>query len=130
MATPSSAGDNPPNHRTSSTSGGASAVPTPANNSGGGRGWGDKGFFKGGSEGPGHVAVSDMDKPKSTMGDFLGLSSQKGAASDHFHTRVEGASEMGDRGSCQTEDHSFMEHRPACPKTLPGWSKTKEVLNT
>lgn len=45
------------NHPRSSTQGGASSVPTPANNSGGGRGWGDKGFFKGGMEGPGHQHV-------------------------------------------------------------------------
>lgn len=46
------------NHPRTSTLGGASAVPTPANNTGGGTGWGDKGFFKGGSQGTGHVAVS------------------------------------------------------------------------
>lgn len=45
------------NHPRTSTLGGASAVPTPANNTGGGTGWGDKGFFKGGSQGTGHVAV-------------------------------------------------------------------------
>jgi hypothetical protein len=50
------------NHPTSALSGGTSAKPTPANNVGGGAGWGDKGFVKGGSdatphEGLGHVAV-------------------------------------------------------------------------
>lgn len=45
------------NHSRTSTLGGASAVPTPANNSGGGSGWGDRGFFKGGMHGSGHVAV-------------------------------------------------------------------------
>lgn len=39
--------------------GGSGSVATPANNVGGGTGWGDKGFFKGGSgtEGPGHANV-------------------------------------------------------------------------
>lgn len=41
------------NHPRSSTVGGASAFPTPANNAGGGSGWGDKGFFKGGTDGGG-----------------------------------------------------------------------------
>lgn len=45
------------NHPRTSTLGGASSVPTPANNTGGGTGWGDPGFFKGGSQGSGHVAV-------------------------------------------------------------------------
>lgn len=50
------------NHPTTATSGGASAKPTPANNAGGGSGWGDPGFSKGGTSetadlGSGHVAV-------------------------------------------------------------------------
>ena len=45
------------NHPRTSMLGGASAVSTPANNTGGGTGWGDKGFFKGGSQGTGHVTV-------------------------------------------------------------------------
>jgi hypothetical protein len=50
------------NHPTTATSGGASAKPTPANNAGGGSGWGDPGFVKGGTTkasdtGLGHVAV-------------------------------------------------------------------------
>lgn len=50
------------NHPTTAVEGGASAEPTPANNVGGGAGWGDKAFRKGGSsyeapEGPGHVPV-------------------------------------------------------------------------
>jgi hypothetical protein len=39
------------NQPTTSTRGGASAYPTPANNSGGGAGWGDSGIIKGGLEG-------------------------------------------------------------------------------
>lgn len=47
------------NHPRTSSMGGSGSVPTPANNVGGGTGWGDKGFFKGGSgtEGPGHANV-------------------------------------------------------------------------
>lgn len=52
------------NHPTTAVpGGGASAEPTPANNVGGGAGWGDKAFPKGGTdeksghEGTGHVAV-------------------------------------------------------------------------
>jgi hypothetical protein len=39
------------NQPTTATRGGASAYPTPANNSGGGAGWGDSGIIKGGLEG-------------------------------------------------------------------------------
>lgn len=38
------------NQPTTSTRGGASAFPTPANNAGGGSGWGDSGFIKGGMD--------------------------------------------------------------------------------
>lgn len=37
-----------PNHLPIATQGGASAIPTAANNTGGGSGWGDSGFIKGG----------------------------------------------------------------------------------
>ncbi len=39
------------NQPTTTTRGGASAQPTPANNAGGGSGWGDSGFIKGGMSG-------------------------------------------------------------------------------
>lgn len=50
------------NHPVTAVEGGTSAEPTPANNVGGGAGWGDKVFKKGGTdkeghEGSGHVAV-------------------------------------------------------------------------
>lgn len=51
------------NHPTTATTGGASGKPSPANNVGGGTGWGDKGFTKGGinqAEGEGHIAVCDV----------------------------------------------------------------------
>lgn len=56
------------NHPTTSVAGGASAEPTPANNVGGGAGWGDKAFPKGGTdkgvghEGAGHVAVRQRSR--------------------------------------------------------------------
>ncbi|KAF7117951.1 hypothetical protein CNMCM5793_007301 [Aspergillus hiratsukae] len=122
--------DSAVNHERTSTQGGASAKPTPANNAGGGTGWGDKGFFKGGSskgstEGPGHVAASN---PKSSMGEFLGLRSQKGVASENVEQRAQKASDAKGT-SCDTEDHSFMDHKPGCPETMPGWSKTKGVVD-
>lgn len=52
------------NHTTTSVAGGSSAEPTPANNVGGGSGWGDPSFQKGGvgedneyRQGPGHMDV-------------------------------------------------------------------------
>lgn len=55
------------NHPVSSVpEGGASAEPSPANNVGGGAGWGDKAFRKGGSDdkhmtdGRGHVPVRKL----------------------------------------------------------------------
>lgn len=66
MADSADGADSSPNHPTTATPvGGTSAIPTPANNVGGGTGWGDKGFTKGGidqpSEGEGHVSVRDGD---------------------------------------------------------------------
>lgn len=53
MATPSTGADSARSRLPSSTKGGASAEPTPANNAGGGSGWGDAGFTKGGTDGDG-----------------------------------------------------------------------------
>lgn len=44
-------GESASNHPTTGARGGASAVPTPANNTGGGSGWGDEGLKKGGGSG-------------------------------------------------------------------------------
>ncbi|KZN87851.1 hypothetical protein EN45_064120 [Penicillium chrysogenum] len=70
------------NHPATATSGGTRAKPTPANNAGGGSGWGYPGFAKGGTTetadtGLGHVAPHN---PASTTGSFLGLEDQKGRA--------------------------------------------------
>jgi hypothetical protein len=75
MATPSSPTntnpgnrDNSPNRPTTTTEGGTSAVPTPANNIGGGSGWGDEGFWKGGTgrQAPGHTNVPTHHPPSVT----------------------------------------------------------------
>ncbi|KAF3010199.1 hypothetical protein E8E15_000073 [Penicillium rubens] len=78
------------NHPTTATSGGASAKPTPANNTGGGSGWGDPGFVKGGmtetaDTESGHVTPQN---PTSTTGNFLGLGDQKGRAEHKYLERV------------------------------------------
>ncbi|RJE19811.1 hypothetical protein PHISCL_07863 [Aspergillus sclerotialis] len=126
--------EGPGNHPRTSTEGGASAYPTPANNVGGGSGWGDKGFFKGGSDGqgPGH---ENAPNPRATIGQYLGLTSQKAAAGSKNQERFdEAAASSMDRNSergeptCESEDHSFMQHRPGCPGTLPGWGKTKNAI--
>lgn len=49
-----------------STRGGASAQPTPANNSGGGSGWGDEGYPKGGGLGTANQTSSDDGVPVRT----------------------------------------------------------------
>ncbi|KAJ5168602.1 FAD dependent oxidoreductase [Penicillium canariense] len=124
------------NHPTTSVSGGASAQPTPANNVGGGSGWGDQSFRKGGSvdmqnEGLGHVAAHN---PRSTIGEFLGLQDQKTRAENKFLARADMAAgdtkpttETGEP-TCATEDHSFMGQKPGGGDTLPGWETVKNVF--
>ncbi|KAJ5244948.1 FAD dependent oxidoreductase [Penicillium chrysogenum] len=126
------------NHPTTATSGGASAKPTPANNAGGGSGWGDPGFVKGGTTktadtGLGHVAARN---PASTTGKFLGLEDQTGRAErkdlehvDLAANDVEPTTTSGGQPTCATEDHSFMERKPGGPDTLPGWKAAKNILN-
>ncbi|KAJ5613023.1 hypothetical protein N7510_006217 [Penicillium lagena] len=124
------------NHPTTATSGGTSAKPTPANNVGGGSGWGDKGFSKGGSdavprEGLGHVAA---ENPRSSFGNFLGLQEQKTRAENKFMDRADLAAadappttESGEP-TCAGEDHTFMQRKPGCSNTLPGWETAKHVF--
>lgn len=50
--------DSSPNRQTTSVAGGTSATPTPANNVGGGSGWGDKLWMGGNEQGAGHIDVS------------------------------------------------------------------------
>jgi hypothetical protein len=128
------------NHPRTSTSGGTSAVSTPANNVDGGSGMGDKGFTKGGSkdveskgQGSGH---SYSVNPASSFGNFLGLSQQKMAAGGNAENRLAAAAgteapttSTGEE-TCATEDHSFMNHKPGCPQTLPGSGILKGVVGS
>ncbi|OJJ45311.1 hypothetical protein ASPZODRAFT_17528 [Penicilliopsis zonata CBS 506.65] len=135
MATPSTPSHRADSRQPSSTQGGASSQPTPANNSGGGSGWGDPGFFKGGSnghEGAGHAPALNA---RSTIGGFLGLTDQKTEAEKHYQGRFDQATGVREKTksgapTCESEDHSFMEHRPGCSATLPGWDAAKSVVNT
>ncbi|KAJ5398471.1 FAD dependent oxidoreductase [Penicillium sp. CMV-2018d] len=132
-------GSSSANHPTTATSGGASTKPTPANNTGGGSGWGDPGFAKGGTTetpdtGLGHVAARN---PASTIGSFLGLEDQKGRAEHKYLERVnlaandaEPTNTSGGESTRATEDHSFMEQKPGGPDTLPGWKIAKNILNS
>ncbi|KAH8704910.1 hypothetical protein BGW36DRAFT_3790 [Talaromyces proteolyticus] len=123
--------------RTSIT-GGASAFPTPANNTDGGKGRGDKGSVKGGGKavssnghGLGHTPAPN---PAASFGNYLGLSEQKEAARNNDARRVAESAAATDPTTasggetCETEDHSFMRHKPGCPETLPGMSYVKGVL--
>ncbi|KAL1996035.1 hypothetical protein VTN49DRAFT_570 [Thermomyces lanuginosus] len=126
MPNPSSSSNDVGNHPQISTAGGASAVPTPANNADGGSGWGDKDFFKGGggktiagsNQGVGHAP---MPNPAASFGNFLGLSEQKEAANANMTSRFKAAAEGSEddvpkAGTCETEDHSFQNHKPGCPR--------------
>ncbi|KAJ5826116.1 hypothetical protein N7474_003254 [Penicillium riverlandense] len=126
------------NHPTSGIAGGTSAKPTPANNVGGGAGWGDKGFFKGGSDQQGtgapHEGLGHVANPRSSFGNFFGLQEQKTRAENKFMEKADLAAadappttESGEP-TCAGEDHSFMQRKPGCPDTLPGWEKAKDVL--
>ncbi|CAG7931521.1 unnamed protein product [Penicillium olsonii] len=121
--------DSSPNHQTTSVAGGTSATPTPANNVGGGAGWGDRMWMGGKEQGTGHM---DAPTGKSTMGEFLGLRDQKTRAENKYFERAEmaenGEYSMNATGdpTCASEDHSFMGHKPGGSDTLPGWNKMKE----
>ncbi|KAF7591128.1 hypothetical protein BBP40_001967 [Aspergillus hancockii] len=116
-------------HPAAGTRGGASAEPTPANNVGGGRGWGDPGFLKGGTndEGTGHI--SDKIKTSySSANEFSSLRDQKTHAEDNYMDRMHREEGVKD-GTCATEDHSFMKTRPGGSETLPGWEKAKDTVS-
>ncbi|KAJ5253192.1 hypothetical protein N7489_003602 [Penicillium chrysogenum] len=109
-----------------------------ANNAGGGSGWGDQGFIKGGTTdnknaGFGHEAAR---KPASTIGNFLGLKEQKGRAENKYLQGVDLAANgidttttSGGEPTCASEDHSFMERKPGGSDTLPGWKMAKRILD-
>ncbi|EHA19784.1 hypothetical protein AnigIFM60653_007584 [Aspergillus niger] len=111
-----------------STRGGASAQPTPANNSGGGSGWGDEGYPKGGGLGTANQTSSDEVSPDIlTTPALQGISQQKQAAEQKFMSRWdEGHDER--EGTCATEDHSFMGTKPGGSDALPGWNVLKDKL--
>ncbi|KAL2012352.1 hypothetical protein VTN00DRAFT_5070 [Thermoascus crustaceus] len=136
----STSGKDAGNHPITANIGGTSAIPTPANNIGGGTGWGDKGFTKGGGSGSGGESIGSegmghtpMPNPAASMGSFLGLSEQKAAAGGHYKSKFEAAAgyekpttETGEP-TCEAEDHSFAEHKPGCPETLTGYFKVKNI---
>ncbi|KAJ5702287.1 hypothetical protein N7488_009835 [Penicillium malachiteum] len=121
------------NQPTNIVAGGTSATPTPANNVGGGSGWGDPGFRKGGTDG-------DDDEPRQGYGHVeepwerrLVFSSTKTRAKYHFLQRSDEAADekpMSAHGepTCASEDHSFMSHRPGGSKTMPGWGTMRNVM--
>ncbi|KAJ5923394.1 hypothetical protein N7454_008639 [Penicillium verhagenii] len=130
------------NHPATSVAGGTSATPTPANNVGGGSGWGDSGFKKGGfHEGGGPDAAEEPRQgwghppnARGTMGQALGLQEQKTHAKYHFLSRADDAAAstkpMSTHGepTCAGEDHSFMTHKPGGSDTMPGWGTFRNVL--
>ncbi|KAI9370610.1 hypothetical protein BJX61DRAFT_514855 [Aspergillus egyptiacus] len=129
MSSLSGSGSTPSgNQPTTSTRGGASAQPTPANNSGGGAGWGDSGFIKGGIQGissnlPGS---SDSGSKLATLnGEFPSMKEQKGAAEEKYLSRF---AEAGGPLPSTAEDASFMNHKPGGGDTLPGWNKLRGMM--
>ncbi|KAL4805102.1 hypothetical protein BDV18DRAFT_141946 [Aspergillus unguis] len=122
------------NQPTTSTRGGASAQPTPANNSGGGAGWGDSGFIKGGmdrvsnklSSSPGD---SNSAKVSSASGELSSITEQKRAGEKSYRKEVE---EAGGPVPSQHEasGQGFMSTKPGGSDTLPGWDKAKGAINS
>ncbi|RAH55328.1 hypothetical protein BO85DRAFT_479788 [Aspergillus piperis CBS 112811] len=113
-----------------STRGGASAQPTPANNSGGGSGWGDEGYPKGGGLGTANQTSSSDDGVPSdilTTPALQGISQQKQAAEEKFMSRWDEGHDQRE-GTCATEDHSFMGTKPGGSDALPGWTVLKDKL--
>ncbi|KAJ5237536.1 hypothetical protein N7489_007627 [Penicillium chrysogenum] len=111
--------------------GGASAQPTPANNVGGGEGWGDRLWLGGKHGGSGHAEATN---PRSTMGDFLALDDQKTRGQSKFVQRQNlvdnNVAPMNAQGepTCATEDHSFMRRKAGDPDTYPGWGAFKSFF--
>ncbi|PYH44130.1 uncharacterized protein BP01DRAFT_89307 [Aspergillus saccharolyticus JOP 1030-1] len=98
------------------TRGGASAEPTPANNAGGGSGWGDSGHPKGG------ISNDILTTPE-----LSSITDQKTRAENKFLGRFDEGQGMQE-GTCATEDHSFMERKPGGSGALPGWETMKDKL--
>lgn len=82
-------GDNSHNHQTTSVAGGTSATPTPANNVGGGTGWGDRLWMGGKEQGLGHVDVRHSNSEYHVKQNTLTtISSPKGTYRQINHGRV------------------------------------------
>ncbi|KAL4886003.1 hypothetical protein BJY04DRAFT_98149 [Aspergillus karnatakaensis] len=120
------------NQPTTSTRGGASAYPTPANNSGGGAGWGDSGILKGGLEGVSKTlssgsGESHTGKLSSLTGELSSLKDQKAAGEQRYQDDV---NEAGGVPATASEDASFMNRKPGGSDTLPGWEQAKGAVNS
>ncbi|KAJ6128724.1 hypothetical protein N7471_009941 [Penicillium samsonianum] len=123
--------DSSTNPQTTAVAGGTSTEPTPANDVGGGEGWGDRLWLGGKNEGLGHAGATN---PRSTMGDFLALNDQKTRAQNKYleresllHAEVKPMNVEGEP-TCATEDHSFMSRKAGDPDTYPGWSTLKNFF--
>ncbi|CBF73662.1 hypothetical protein AN7990.2 [Aspergillus nidulans FGSC A4] len=126
-----SSSDNQP---TTSTRGGASAHPTPANNSGGGAGWGDSGLLKGGLEGVSNrlsstSGESHSGKISSLNGELSSLKEQKMAGEQRYRQDIEESGGTVPKSSDHS-DASFMTGKPGGAGTLPGWETAKGALNS
>ncbi|KAL4978871.1 hypothetical protein BDW66DRAFT_148726 [Aspergillus desertorum] len=126
-----SSSDNQP---TTSTRGGASAYPTPANNSGGGAGWGDSGFLKGGLKGISNRLSSSSGESHSgklsdISGEMSSLKEHKAAGEQRYQQDVEEAGGMVPKSSDHT-NASFMNGKPGGGGTLPGWETAKGAVNS
>ncbi|RDW92794.1 uncharacterized protein DSM5745_00116 [Aspergillus mulundensis] len=122
------------NQPTTSTRGGASAYPTPANNSGGGAGWGDSGLLKGGLEGVSNrlsssSGESHSGKLSSVTGEYASLKEQKTAGEQRYQQDVDEAGGVVP-SSGDHADASFMTGKPGGHGTLPGWETAKGAVNS
>ncbi|KAL4926134.1 uncharacterized protein BDV17DRAFT_270145 [Aspergillus undulatus] len=122
------------NQSTTSTRGGASAYPTPANNTGGGAGWGDSGIIKGGLEGASNRLSSSSGeshsaKLSSISGHLSSLSEQKRAGEERYQQDVDEAGGVP-RPEAGGGDAHFMRTKPGGGDTLPGWEGIKKGVNS
>ncbi|KAJ5273738.1 hypothetical protein N7478_008863 [Penicillium angulare] len=131
-----------PSHSYSAQSiaGGAGLRPTPANNVGGGSGWGDNGFRKGGTDSDDEDSHQDFGhgtEPQGvTMADAMKSQQHKIHAKYGFLDQSESARHaahvkpMSQHGepTCASEDHSFMNHKPGGSRTMPGWGTMRNLM--
>lgn len=113
MSAPST-GSNGGNHPNSATRGGASAYPTPANNTGGGRGWGDHGMKAGGGHSPETIYHGHGEVQQS--GNFPSLEELKGKDAEGIETEQN-----------KSEVPEFANHKPGS-QTLFQQAKEKYAI--